>query len=385
MDIVSHLNGKRLVLAANIVDGYPSEFEYTRDFLLENGVNDLFTLSSPLEKRSRSRSVFVHYERGVVKREIVIPRPNFPPASHALDLLIPLARLKYDVWIGFNPIMTAVGALSSKKGTLVNWAIDFVPSRNGGTLSESAYRSIERYMMKNLDIQVENTLAAKEARIATTGVKPPVQLLAPIGVWRSAFSEASVDRHKQRSVVYFGSLDQRNGAPFLAETIECLLRTDPYVRVEIVGDGPDSAPIRAIADLRPDRVKFHGYIEHQGDVDLILRRSVVALAPYSERPGLFTSFADPQKLKYYAANSVPVILTDVAPSARAMESAGAAIIMSASEGPAAWTSQIMKLLDSTGEWMTAAEAAHQYALAFQRERIYMSTFHSILEYTADAN
>lgn len=381
MSIEDRLGNRRVVLAANVVDGYPSEFEYTRDFLLENGARDLVTLSSPLEKRSRSRTVFTHFQDGAINRKLVIPRPNIPPLSHAIDFALPLARARSDIWIGFNPVMTAVGALSSPRATLVNWAIDFVPSRNGGTLSERAYRSIERYMMGRVDIQIENTLAAAEARSSTTGVNPPLQLLAPIGVWRSDFCEARADRHHRRSVVYFGSLDQRNGAPFLVEVIEDLLRADSHVRVEIVGDGPEAQLVKEIAASRPEQVVFHGYIEKQKEVDEILRRSVVALAPYSEKPGLFTSFADPQKLKYYAANSLPVVLTDVAPAARAMESVGAAIVLSSLDGPSSWTNAIMKLLDSSDYWAQAATASHQYALAFARENIYTATFQAILEYT----
>lgn len=381
MSIEDRLGNRRVVLAANVVDGYPSEFEYTRDFLLKNGAKDLVTLSSPLERRSRSRTVFTHFRDGAINRRFVIPRPNTPPLSHAIDFFLPLTRLRGDIWIGFNPVMTAVGALSSPRATLVNWAIDFVPSRNGGTLSERAYRSIERYMMGRVDIQIENTLAAAEARTSTTGVNPPLQLLAPIGVWRSDFCDAHADRHHKRTVVYFGSLDQRNGAPFLVEVIEHLLRADPHVRVEIVGDGPESQLIKEIAAARPVQVVFHGYIEKQEAVDEILRRSVVALAPYSEKPGLFTSFADPQKLKYYAANSVPVILTDVAPAARAMESVGAAVVLSTSDGVAAWSTEVMRLLNSTSEWAKAANAAYEYALAFQRENIYRSTFQAIFNYT----
>lgn len=380
MELSERLARKRIVLAANIVDGYPSEFEYSTDFLLRNGIEDLLTISSPLEKRSRARTVLTRFNKGKVEQRTVIPRPNFPPYSHVLDLMLPLRRIKYDLWIGFNPVMTAVGALSARHGVLANWAIDFVPRRSNQGVAEGAYRALERYMMRRLDIQIENTEAAMAARATATCSKPKLELLAPIGVWKSGFCEPTMVRHSMRTVVYFGSLDQRNGAPFLAEIIQYLLQTDPHVRVEVIGDGPGAHHLQSIGTSYQDRLHLHGYMEQQADVDAILRRSTVALAPYDESPGLFTRFADPQKLKYYAASSVPVLLTDVAPAARLMERAGAAKVLSAADHPSLWVQSIRRFLDSPEAWMNSARAAHHYALSFERDHIYTRTFEAIVDY-----
>ena len=66
MNLAAELARSRIVLAANIVDGYPSEFEYTRDFLLDNGVGQLTTISHPLQKRSVAVSRYVRYVDGEV-------------------------------------------------------------------------------------------------------------------------------------------------------------------------------------------------------------------------------------------------------------------------------------------------------------------------------
>ena len=109
-----------------------------------------------------------------------------------------------------------------------------------------------------------------------------------------------------------------------------------------------------------------------------MRRCVLALAPYDETPGSFTEFADPQKLKYYAANGLPVILTNVAPSAIAMKESGAAILLSQSDGLGVWVDAILALLDNSEAWEEIANNSFTYALKFERNNVYAETFSSLL-------
>jgi len=368
----------RIVLAANIVDGYPSEFEYTKEFLLSNGVGQLTTISHPLQRRSLSRSRIVRYKEGKEFRKISIPRPNIPPVTHVLDYATGLLPIKSDIWIGFNPIMTAMGALAPQSKVLANWAIDFVPDRGEIGIAEKFYRRTERFMMKHLDAQIENSQVALQARVEATGIKPKCQLLAPIGVWKDSFSAPIRTRHEQRRIVYFGSLDKRNGAPFLAELLVVLLQMDSDVMVDVIGEGDSSEAFLSLAKRFPQQICYHGYVEKQSDVDLILRRCVLALAPYDETPGSFTEFADPQKLKYYAANGLPVILTNVAPSAIVMEDCGAAILLSQSDGLSMWVDAIQALLNNFEAWQKTADNSYTYALKFERNNVYTETFGSLL-------
>ena len=370
---------KKLVLAANIVDGYPSEYEYLRDFLVEHGAQRITTISSPLERRSRARTVIRTYEHGKLMSTVSIPRPNIPPFTFVIDFLLVLPRIKCDLWIGFNPIMTSIGIMSRSK-KIANWAIDFVPSRGSNFIAEKSYRAIEKFAMKNLSIQIENTPAAMNARTAETGYSPPIQLIAPIGVWESSFAEPIPGRHQNRSVVYFGSLDIRNGAPFLLEILQATISIDKRVKFRVVGDGPYAPQFSSLAERFPEQVDFRGYMENQDEIDEILRTAVVAVAPYSEVPGQFTQFADPQKLKYYAANGLPVILTEVAPAAAKMRETGACTILRQADGPDVWAKEIISLLDDPDRWLDIALNSYRYSIQFNRELIYSAVLTEIDQY-----
>lgn len=382
MNELHQLPNVRIVLAANIVDGYPSEFEFTREFLLENGVGHLTTISHPLQRRSRAISRFTRFVNGVEIVDRSIHRPNFPPSTHVLDFITGLLPLRTDIWIGFNPVMTAMGALIPRTKILANWAIDFVPSRGENGLAEKFYRGIEHFMMNQLDAQIENSAAALNARSQMTGVIPASQMIAPIGVWQESFSEPLSSRHAERRVVYFGSMDTRNGAPFLAELFSAMLSLDSSLQIDVIGEGESSNLMRNLAIQHPNQFTFHGYIAEQRQIDSILRKSVVALAPYDETPGSFTQFADPQKLKYYASNGVPTVLTNVAPAAKIMNSRGSAVLLSQSDGVNRWTNAVFNWLNNPEEWIKAANKSFEYALEFERRRIYSRTFSSLLSQLA---
>ena len=383
MNLAAELARRRIVLAANIVDGYPSEFEYTRDFLIENGVGELTTISHPLQKRSAAISRCVHYINGEKVRHRSVSRPNFPPLTHVVDLTTGLLPIKSDIWIGFNPIMTAMGAIVPRSKILANWAIDFVPSRGTNGFTEKVYRGIEEFMMNRIDVQIENTHAALVARSEMTNRAPTCQIIAPIGVWEDSFSAPQLVRHAERRVVYFGSMDSRNGVPFLSEVFPLILHRDSNLHIDVIGEGESTSLMVELANQFPTQFTYHGYIEDQEKIDQILRHSVVAIAPYDESPGTFTKFADPQKLKYYASNGVPTILTNVAPAAEEMRNCGAAILLSRSDGHSKWIDAIFHWLDNSDDWLAAALSSYSYALNFERKHVYTRIFSTLLNLVAE--
>lgn len=379
----SELFAKSFVLVAHVVDGFPSECEYLAAFLNSRGARKVVVLNFPLQKRSKSRVSIIVYRDGKLVSERSYWRPNFPPVTQVLDLLVMLFPFRTDVWIGFNPVATFLGTGLARKKTLVNWAIDFVPRRSDNGVAERAYRWIERQVMFKINIQVENSKAALQARSDLTGITPPLQILAPIGVWAESFAKLTPLINRSRRVIYFGSLDERNGAQKLPSLIDELMRRDPSIGFHVIGTGPCENEITdCINRWSSSRdVVFHGYIEDQKDVDELLRASAMAVAPYSSEPGLFTEFADPQKLKYYAANCLPIFMPRVAKTSESLFENGAAFELMNTENEAAWASQILRLLNDPEGWMVASTAAQTWSLQFERTSIYASAIDSICRWT----
>ena len=107
---------------------------------------------------------------------------------------------------------------------------------------------------------------------------------------------------------------------------------------------------------------FHGYVADHREVEQLLSRSSVAVAPYAQTVETFTRYADPGKLKAYLAAGLPVVLTDVPPNARELESeAGAEVV---ADDPAAFAAAIARALAAPAAWQARRESALAYARRF---------------------
>jgi glycosyltransferase involved in cell wall biosynthesis len=370
-----NLCDKTYVLAAHVVEGFTSEFEYITSFLRENGAKRIVTIGHPLSKQSSGKSHVYSY-RGSSSRGFSFSRPNIIPYTYPLDFTSGLLPLKADYWIGFNPLMTAAGCLLRHKTVKVNWGIDFVPVRNEGALSEKIYRGIERFTMKNIDVQVENSRAALDERSARHGVVPSRQLLAPIGISVEDLNPPHISRLKNPRIVYLGGLNPRNGSDFLVQIIRKLSVVDSTIGIDVIGVGPQSDVVRQEIENcgNPTLYKFHGYIKDQEDINTILRQSFLALAPFSMNDNSFTQYADPQKLKYYASNSLPMLISDVPPNAKTIANLGAAKLMDSRLIIDDWIHAIKEIAKNEAEWMRMASSSYGYAQEFLRPAIYERIF-----------
>jgi glycosyltransferase involved in cell wall biosynthesis len=133
---------------------------------------------------------------------------------------------------------------------------------------------------------------------------------------------------------------------------------------DIAGRGPMEGELReqaAVAGL-DGRLRFHGFIADHAKLDALVASGSVALAPYADDPDSFTRFADPSKLKTYLAAGVPIVTTDVPPTAHELaEHAGAEVV---AYDAAAFADAIERALGSEEQWRERRAASLSYARAF---------------------
>jgi glycosyltransferase involved in cell wall biosynthesis len=262
-----------------------------------------------------------------------------------------------------------------RRSLLVHWAIDFVPQKSSNPFINFCYRYLERFMFKRVDVQIENTQAAMEMRQKIVKRTPLYQAIAPIGVFVSDFKSPTVERLKNPNVVYFGSIDDRNDVEFVAEIAREICTAETSVTFHFIGSGPLEQKIKQrLSDLLIDnRVVFHGFIKDQLAITNLLCECVVALAPFLDDDRQFTKFADPQKIKYYLAAGLPIILTDVPPNAQDLVDRAGCSILSKQDGPKVWADHISFLMHSPAEWFSRAAKAYQVGTEYERTKIYDRT------------
>ena len=361
----------RFAIAANGFAEGPAQA--LRDFLVARNA-DVVTMFHPLSPEQGGGHLITTYADGRRVRERRVRLPLRPPFSFAFDPFVPLLPPRVDVWFGFNPLACARGLVerSVRRASFVAlWSVDFVPDRFGrGTLVTRMYDRLDRLCCARADMRIELSEAARAARNRRHGIARDDALIVPMGAWVDRIAATTQDNFARRRVVFLGHLVERQGVRTL---LEALARQDG-VAADIIGGGPLEADLRALVGRLglENRVDFHGYIDDHGEIERLLSRCSVAVAPYKQREDTFTRYADPGKLKAYLAAGLPVVLTDVPPNARELvREAGAEIVDDHAEAIAAG---IERALSDPEEWRARRLAALAYAQRFDWNELLTELF-----------
>jgi glycosyltransferase involved in cell wall biosynthesis len=330
-----------------------------RDYLVARGA-DVVTVFHPLTPEQGTTHLISGYAGGRQVDERRVRLPLRPPSSYALDPFVPLLPPRADVWFGFNPLACARGLAPRRGRRVILWSVDFVPDRFGpGTLPTRVYDRLDRACCRRADARVELSAAARDgrnARHALNGEAAKAHVV-PMGAWLDRVPTTGIDGYANRRVVFLGHLVERQGVDVLLDAL-----AGCRVAADVVGTGPLEAALRERAAKLGLDVTFHGYVVDHREVERILSAASVAVAPYRRSDDTFTRYADPGKLKAYAAAGLPIVLTDVPPNARELEGeAGADVV---ADEATALAAAIERSLSSPEGWRARREAALAYARRF---------------------
>jgi glycosyltransferase involved in cell wall biosynthesis len=351
----------RVAIASNGFADGPAQA--LRDYLVARDAN-VVTIFHPLTPEQGSSHIVATYAGGAQVDERRVRLPLGPPASFVLDPFVPLLPPKVDAWFGFNPLACARGLVARGQGRarrVVLWSVDFVPDRFGrGTLPTRIYDRVDRLSCRRADARIELSAAARDGRNRRHDLPPEAARahVVPMGAWIDRIPTTPPDGLRQRRVVFLGHLVARQGVG----TLLAALATLDDVAADVIGTGPLEAELREHARRAGLDVTFHGYVADHRDVEQLLSRASVAVAPYAQTDETFTRYSDPGKLKAYLAAGLPIVLTDVPPNARELASeAGTEIV---ADEPAAFADAISRALASPDQWRTRRQSALAYARRF---------------------
>ena len=356
--------------AAIVANGFADgPAQALRDYLVGRGVR-VITVLHPLTPEQGTTHHVTEHARGARVDARSIDLRLRPPASFALDPLVPLSFPRLDVWFGFNPLACARGLAERRLGRtrrVVLWSVDFVPDRFGhGTPLTKLYNALDRLSCTHADARIELSEAARVARNRhhrIDAARVPTRVV-PMGAWLERTPTVAPDAHTQRRVVFLGHLVPRQGVAMLLEAAALLHTRGEDVVVDVIGSGPDESMLRERSrQLRlQDSVRFHGYVPDHSEVERLLAASSLAIAPYVPSATTFTRHADPGKLKAYLAAGLPIILTEVPPNARELaEEAGAELVR---YDPVAIADAIAGALSTSDRWRERSERARRYVGRF---------------------
>jgi len=333
--------------------GPPQE---VRDFFLPK-VKKLYYIEHPFPSASDHKSSMTIYENGVLKKQTFTPELIGPGVFfYILDIFITfyfvlLARSKFDLCVALDNLNTVTMLPFKKTGTvkkLVFYTIDYNPKRFKNKVLNSIYHFFDR-----LACYYSDAIWVLSKKMDTERVKNKVDIKRmaqsihlPMGANLERIKIQPLNRINRHQIVYAGFLMEKQGVQLAIESLPKVIKKIPDVKFIIIGQGEYERKLKQLVkNLKIAKyVDFKGFVKDHKEVEKILCKSAVAVAPYMDSPDNYTRYTDPGKPKLYLGCGLPVVITDVPQIAKVIQSKKAGLI--ADYETSSFANTIIKILSN---------------------------------------
>ncbi len=362
------------------------------EYLNRHGARVLFVVHPFPTARMPRCSTLKIIEQGRTTQELNTFAPRGPGLIfHILDILFTLyllwrARAKIDLFIGLDNLNALAGILAKRLGlvkSVVFYVIDYVPQRFANRWLNSVYHWIDRLCCRQSDVIWNVSGAMMDARRSKWGSLDGVapSIVVP---WGCRFEQierlhmAEINRHE---VIFLGSLVAEQGIHLLLETWPTVLASVPDARLVIVGGGEQETALKELARSKgiANCVKFMGFVQEDAEIERILARGAIGVAPYREDKDSFKYFCDPSKIKSYLACGLPVVITRVPPVALAIHDAEAGIAIRYDGREL--SDSIIRLLTQDDVYRRYRENAIRFAAQYSWQKVFDAAFSQTIQRT----
>jgi len=312
-----------------------------RDFLLPR-VKSIIYIEHPFpynaERGEDTRSAVSVYENGVLKKQVYFPAWKGPDVIFYLkDVLVTQwVILKFwrriDVCIALDNLNTIAVLFWRKLGIikkLVYYTIDYDPRRFKNKLLNFIYHFIDKiccYYTDCIWILSERMMQGRKKK-GVDITRCAASIIVPMGAHLSRINKLSLNDIERHTLVYVGTLSRQYGVQMILEILPDLKIKVPQVKFLVIGKGDYANVLQELAGQKglSGTVEFKGFIEDNNEVEKILCRCAVGLAPYVPFEDNYIYYADPGKPKLYLGCGLPIIITRFPAIADEIDKRGAGI------------------------------------------------------------
>lgn len=309
-------------------------------YFLDNKVSEIIKVDFPFGEKSLKTIRFKHYkkqkEHKKFESKIKFSTPTL--LSYLKDVIMGLYYgIKFgentDLFIGMDNLLVLVGFILKKFGIVKQVyyvVIDYTPRRYSNSLLNKIYYSLDRIALYNSDLVLGLNNIMVEQRIKDHNLdKSKIKYkVASFGNHSSKRIKSDYKNNKN-NLVYFGGIMKSKGCELFVPIMQSLqAKGFDKIKFHIIGGGDlDWLQEQVKQANLGDFIKIYGRIEKTEDIDKILLSSGIAIAPYyPEDKNNFSYYADPGKVKVYLGCGLPIIITDVPPIAKDIQSSKAGLI-----------------------------------------------------------
>lgn len=313
-----------------------------RDFLLQQGIDELLLIAHPLlfvkENLKKSSRYELYKNSKLVKEKTAFHWIGPEYLLYVKDFIYTLwwsLRLigKCDIFFGLGNLNALAGCilkLVGRTSKVIYYVIDYIPQRFSNKLVNKVYQRIEKFCALKSDWTWNLSPVMIEERNKKWKIEFFHQLVVMHGVHFKRIKRFPFKEVDKSEILYMGALLKKQGIQLVLEALPEIKKRITNAKFTIIGSGPYENELRKLVkklDL-DERVHFLGYIPNHEEVENRMAKAAVAVALYEENPDNYTYYTDPGKVKNYLGAGVPVIITDVPYIARIIEKARCGIIVS---------------------------------------------------------
>lgn len=350
-----------------------------RDFLLPK-VKSIDYVVHPFTFADFRKSFIVSYINGVNKNEAKSHSVNGPEwfqyVQHFLITLLFLLRnrKKYDICFALDSLCLLPVLILKKMGRikrLVYYSIDYTPQRFTNSLLNTVYHSMDnmacRYSDLNWVVAKHMIQARKKNGIPINKCPPFVEV--PIGFHGSKIKLRKTKAINRHHLIFVGSLFKKQGLQLVINALPKIVKKFPSVHLTIIGTGNYENTLKKLVKQRKltKSVEFKGFIKDHRQVESLLTKAGIGLAPYKPEPSSITYYADLGKIKLYLGCGLPVVTTSVPVISSVLEKSKAGVI--ANYSPQSLSEALISLLKDKKKYALSRSSAIKLSKNYDVEKI----------------
>lgn len=215
---------------------------------------------------------------------------------------------------------------------LVYYSIDYTPVRFKNLILNHLYHLADRLSCRYSDVVwvvAKHMVQAREENGVDVEKGAPF-VEVPIGFHRNEINLQPLRKVDMFHLVFVGILWEKQGLQIVLDAMPQISKRFPKVHLTIIGTGEYESVLKrkAVSMGLNKEVAFLGFIRNHREIEDILTKAGVGLAPYKPDPTSVTYFADPAKIKLYLGCGLPIVTTSVPAISGDLEKNKAGVVVS---------------------------------------------------------
>lgn len=357
------------------------------DFLNKHETPEIYRMAFPFGYNSLKSTRIKRYLNGKLISETETPlKFNKPePISYLKDLVLGLIygilyAKKSDIFVGTDCLLVLCGLILRSFGIVKKvyyCMMDYTPIRYKNTILNSIYFITDKMACYNANcvwpLNKEMLLGREDDK--KIAIKKVTWQVLPYGNYSEKYSDKEQKHHEKNKILYFGGVAKNKGSELFVPIVKALMDRGLKDFKFIVIGGGDTKTLKATAkDLHIDNfVEVLGQIESNADIEKIMLTCGVGLAPYFPADkNNFSYYSDPGKVKFYLGCGLPIVITNVPPIAKEIQSKKAGLI--ANYDAKDFANKIIEIINTPENYKIFSQNAINLGREFSWEKSFTRIF-----------